>query len=195
MTHENLVQDAVAGSNDSSQHRLTIFSLVCSMRAKRVLELGVYQGGTTQALLQGVAATGGFLDSVDIAPTDFRSNPVSLMDRWKFHQTDALRFLSEIKEPYDLVFIDDLHTEDHVCQELLLLEPWLDPTKLVLMHDTMHTFSHPRYNKTVHAGGVFSGKGPYGGLMNFLHTSKHEYEFCTVPVNHGLTILRQVSSD
>lgn len=180
---------------DTSQHGITLYGLCVSIRAKRVLETGVRHGGTTWPLLKAVAATGGKLTSVDIQDHGFRP-PVpaeELALRWNFVVQDALTFLKNNNDPYDLFYIDDLHTTDHLYKELLEVHRVATKSTVIVLHDLMHSGTHPEYNTTIMpADNEFAGTGPHGGLMKFLE--KHpNYEYATIPVNHGLTILRKTS--
>jgi cephalosporin hydroxylase len=89
--------------------------------------------------------------------------------------------------------VDDWHEEQHVYQELSYLKNLVNINGLIVLHDLMHSYSHPHYNKTVYpAGHEFGGMGPYGAVTKFVEENKN-YEYVTIPVNHGLTILRKIS--
>jgi predicted O-methyltransferase YrrM len=185
---QNLINLCLNGSGDSDQHLVVLFSLVLNSKAKKILELGVRNGTTTRALVAAASLLDSEVDSVDIQPANFLIN----FDKWKFYKSDALQFLKNNNKKYDFIFIDDWHGEDHVCKELELLEPYFDVTTIIVMHDLMHSFSHPYYNnKTYPAGNEFEGRGPYGGLLKFLSRTENKYEYVSLPVNHGLTILRR----
>lgn len=196
-TIDSLIQDALFGQNECSKHGIVLYSLVCSLNAKNILELGVRHGGSTRPLLMGAATTNGKLTSVDIDQPRFHPNqgadwpPQELRSRWNFVQSDAIKFLENANEKYDLIFVDDWHGSEHVYTELTLLQKNLSDRTLILLHDLMHTSRDPYYNKDHYSSGEFIGTGPYGGVMKFINEHP-DYEFATIPVNHGLTILRKV---
>lgn len=180
---------------DTSQHGITLFALAVSIRAKRVLETGVRNGGTTWPLLKAVAITGGKLTSVDIQDHGFRPPvPAEELSRlWDFVVQDALTFLKDNNETYDLIYIDDLHTTDHLYKELLEVHRVANKSTVIVLHDLMHSGTHPEYNtKVMPQDNEFAGTGPHGGLMKFLNEHP-DYEYATIPVNHGLTIMRKTS--
>jgi hypothetical protein len=56
---DKIILESLNGSKDSSQHLITLFSLVISTKAKNVLELGVRNGDTTIPLLHALSYTNG----------------------------------------------------------------------------------------------------------------------------------------
>jgi predicted O-methyltransferase YrrM len=192
---DKLIFDCISGQGDSDRHKIVLFSLALNLHAKRILELGVRNGDSTLPLLLATAILpNSTLTSVDIADSGFRP-PEQIAKNWNFIQTNSLEFLSRASGKFDLVFVDDWHGEDHVYKELCLLESLVDNSCLIVMHDTMHSFRHPNYNLDQHPqGSVFEGRGPYAGLLKFLsENNRHQnYEYSTLPTNHGLTILRKV---
>ncbi len=159
---------------------MMLVGITLSLRPKRVLELGVGYGTSTLSLLEGVYLTEGFLDSVDTEEL-FRC-PDIFKNHWKFHKSDSVRFLKNAKDiKYDLIFIDDLHEEDHVALELKLIEPLIDKSSVILLHDSMPR-SVPEYsfNKNF-------------GVASVIHSlPRDKWEFSTIPVCNGLTILRKI---
>jgi predicted O-methyltransferase YrrM len=182
----NIIQTTLSKTNDSGQLSAAIFGIVLTLDCKNVLELGVRDGETTFPLLGALKLTGGNLTSVDIDATSFECPP-SLSEQWTFIQEDALSFLENDKGHYDLVYIDDWHDGIHVAKELQLLINKIDKRTIVLLHDLMHTGTHPNYN-TSSGMGEFANGGPYAAVKGL---NPEEWEFATLPVSHGLTILRR----
>lgn len=101
-----------------------------------VVELGVRDGNSTQALLQGVNRTGGHLWSVDRVDC----GAVSDDPRWSFvrgRDTDPL-LVSTLPADADVVFIDTDHAYAHTLTELEMWVPRVRPGGVVLLHDTMN---------------------------------------------------------
>ncbi|NBO99157.1 MAG: class I SAM-dependent methyltransferase [Proteobacteria bacterium] len=193
---QRLAIETCEGDVDSSQHVLTLFALACSLRAKSVLELGVRHGFTTLPLLAAMCITDGHLTSVDLDQPKVLHPEWELKDfmlgRWTFVQSDSLKFLSTAQPRYDLVYIDDWHGSEHVYKELKLISQYTDNRSLIVLHDLMHSSTHPEYNKKEYPqGNEFEGTGPYGGVEKFVNEAPGAYEYVTVPVCHGLTILRK----
>lgn len=188
-------EKAISGVGDSDSHLLLFYSLVLSLKAKNILELGVRNGDSTLPLLLAAQKTGGFVNSVDIVPTSFKP-PQELKELWKFHCSDAIGYLKTLNYELDLVFIDDWHDGFHVYNEVKLIEPWISNKTIILLHDTMHSGSHPNYRTDPPDydtnGKHFGHGGPYGGLLKLVSEAPNKWEYSTVPSCHGLTILRKI---
>jgi predicted O-methyltransferase YrrM len=190
-------------SDGTDSHLITCFSMAISIKAERILELGVRGGNATLAFLTAARQTGGFVESVDLSPTDFKC-PEEFKPSWKFYQSDSIEFLGNIPEGlvYDLVFVDDWHSYEHVASELELLTPHVNKSSIVLLHDLMHTHSQPNYmdyddsnylqvwekEPYVSHRKEFANGGPYRAVKEL---DSAVWEFATIPVGHGLTILRK----
>lgn len=176
---------------DSDSHLMTMFSLVLQIKAKNVLELGVRWGTTSGPLLAATALNEGKLTCVDIAPTQWLC-PLDLKEHYTFVQSDAIKFLKEEVAKgsyYDLVYIDDWHAYEHVKQELELVDRLVDKKSLILLHD-LQAFTFPEYHLPMDApvGSEWSSGGPTRAVFEL---DKDKFEFMTIPVNNGLTILRK----
>ena len=66
---EKILTQTLTGKGDSDKHAMTLFSLVISLGAKNILELGVRHGDTTLSLLLGASYTDGKVISIDINDT------------------------------------------------------------------------------------------------------------------------------
>lgn len=184
---DDLIQKVLNGTGPSDQHLLTLFSVALSMRAKRILELGVLHGASTLPLLQAARLTGGKVISVDRNPTSFVPPP-ELARYWMFHQADAIEFLEKQSWQIDLVFLDDWHVYQHVKRELELLENLVSPSSIILAHDAMHHNSQPRYNTSTDKPDFRDG-GPHRA---FSELDRSKWEWATIPRNNGLTIIRKL---
>ena len=187
----DVIQKTLFGTGDSDQHLATMFSIVLQLKAKRILELGVRDGSTTLPLLLGAEKTGGTVISVDINDTEFKC-PKHLQNIWTFKKQDALSFLkdcSNIDNPWDLIFIDDWHSYEHVKAELELLDFQVGSSTIILLHDLMYANFEPHYHSDmdVHEGQWANG-GPYRAVAEM---NKNFWEFATLPVCNGLTVLRK----
>ncbi|KKM86892.1 hypothetical protein LCGC14_1274500 [marine sediment metagenome] len=172
----------------TNSHMITLFAAAISIHAQKILELGMGSGNCTLALLQAAHFTDGTVESVDYQTDSYEGFrcPSKFRDRLLFHQSDALEFLRNLPSDkiYDLVFIDDDHTYDHVKQEIDLIEPHVTPHSIILMHDAM-VKSVPNYNNS---------KEPQhcGVAKSLASLSRDKWEYFTMPICHGLTFLRKL---
>lgn len=190
--HINYILDKVlTGSGDSDKHLLSMLSIPLSINAKKILELGVRHGTTTLPLLLSAKLTNGFLESVDIEETSFKC-PTEFSKYWKFYKSNALDFLKskvDEKVKYDLIYVDDWHSYDHVKQELDYIDQIINPGSIVLLHDLMYGNTCPYYHVDLTTcSPQWANGGPYRAVAEL---NPNFWEFSTIPSNNGLTILRK----
>ena len=182
------------GQGDSDKHLLTLYSIALQISAKSILELGVRGGQTTLPFLCAAAENAGTVHSVDIESTNFVC-PSDLAMHWKFYKCDAIQWLQDVasfpENKFDLVYIDDWHSYDHVKIELELIDKLVTPSSIILLHDLMYSNAQPDYHSDVNtADPEWLNGGPYRAVAEL---DKDIWEWSTIPVNHGLTILRKKS--
>ncbi|NBU69163.1 MAG: class I SAM-dependent methyltransferase [Verrucomicrobia bacterium] len=188
---EKILNSSTMGTGDSDKHLLTLFSIALSLDAKKILELGVRSGSTTLPFLMAMDITNGHLESVDIDSTSFDC-PKEFKSRWKFRKRNALDFLEEkvsLKEKYDLIYVDDWHSYEHVKKELEFIDQLVTPSSVVLLHDLMYGNTCPYYHVDLtNCSPQWSNGGPYRAVAEL---NPNFWEFSTIPSNNGLTILRK----
>ena len=148
-------------------------------RCEHITELGVRGIVSTWAFLMGMPKT---LISVDIVnPETIGHNLQEVYDCAKDLNIDFKFILGndlEIElEQTDLMFIDTLHTYDHLKKELTLLSSKVN--KYIILHDTV----------AFGIQGEDNGKGLLQAMIEFLKENKNwkiEEQFF---YNNGLTIL------
>jgi len=194
-TFGNIINKTMRGQHDSDQHLMTLFSICLQTKAKEILELGVRDGDTSEPLLLAAHMNGGKLTSVDIEPTPWR--PLKEFEsNWSFNQESSLVFLDRCVEQgkkFDVIFVDDLHKYEHVKQELERIDKLSDVNTVILLHDLMGEGNYPNYFLPIadhYKGQVWEGGGPYRAVRDL---DPVKWEWSTIPVNHGLTILRKRS--
>lgn len=114
-----------------------IQALIELYEPKRILELGTFEGLTTEAILE--VAGDAEVWTVDIEDRRLYRGPGA-----NFVEEDAITFLSrpETANAFDFVFVDDDHTREHVEQELgLLIGRVMRPGGLIVMHDVIGPFN------------------------------------------------------
>ena len=190
----DLEQITIEGKGDSDQHALTLYSIAVGSKAKRILELGVRNGASTYPLLMAAVKNGGELTSVDISETSFKSS-YEHRTSWKFVKMDAVEFLKQQKpsQPYDMIFIDDWHSYEHVRDELAEIDRLVSPRTVILLHDLMYGNTQPHYHSDLtQKTGQWANGGPYRAVAEL---NSQFWEFATLPYNNGLTLLRKKYSN
>ena len=189
---DKLIDRTLNGKGNSDYHTLTIFSIVLQIKAKKILELGVYHGATSEPLVWAASLTKGHLTSVDNTYSRWDC-PQDLTDYRTFVQEDSIKFLKqEVKKGsyYDLVYIDDWHEYSHVKHELMLIEQITDNKSVIILHDLM-AFTEPQYHLPLESSkGTEWGEG--GPTKAVFELDKNKWEWATIPINNGLTILRRI---
>jgi len=195
MPLSKLLLQTIQGAGDSDPHAMVLFSLVLSLRAKNILELGVRDGNTTYPLLLGAS----YIPDAKVLSIDNTDNgyrpPNELGKYWDFHIKSSLEFLSALPETtkFDLVLVDDWHSYSHVKQELFYLDKHISPSSIVLVHDTMYGNTQPVYHTDLTLrDGQWAEGGPYRAIAEL---DPQFWEFSTIPCSHGLTLLRKKYSN
>ena len=187
----SFLNKTINGTADSDQHLVTLFGITLQLKAKNILELGVRDGDTTEPMLTGVTLNQGKITCVDINPTRWVC-PEFFKPYYTFVKSDAIKFLEEeIKKGtyYDLVYIDDWHTGPHVAKEIELIDKLTDNKSIILLHDLMGCNTQPNYFHPINeTQGEWAYGGPYEAVKNL---DLYKWEWATLPVNNGLTILRK----
>jgi len=205
-----LTNQTLNGKGDSDAHLMAIFGIVVQMQPNVTIELGVRSGTTTIPLLLGSWLSNGQLISVDIDPPGGFVPPEFMKGSWNFVLGDSIAFLEAWEEEYkdvtmDVVYIDDWHAYEHVKKELELIEKYITPESIILLHDCMSgTWRGPwdSHGDKVRQGftshymppdyhsdtGEFAGGGPATAVREL---DLDKWEYVTLPVYHGLTILRK----
>lgn len=185
------------GLGDSDHHLVTIFGLALQIRAKKMLELGVRWGDTSEPMVCAASILNGHLTAVDIEQTRWIC-PDGLKPYYTFVKSEAISFLEKEVEKnayYDLIYIDDWHAYEHVKKELELVDKLTDKKSIIILHDLMafgDTNGHPaEYHLPMDSpvGGEWSSGGPTRAVFEL---DKNLWEWATIPINNGLTILRKI---
>ena len=176
------------GGEQYFEHVLTFFSIALQMKTKKILELGVRDGGSSYPFLVACKVLGGHLTSVDIKSNVWIA-PEDLAEYQTFIQSDAIEFLTKNTEKYDLIYVDDWHSYPHVKKELEEIDRISDENTIILLHDLMGN-SEPNYWSPIDydENGEWGLGGPYRAVEEL---DKEKWEWMTIPTNHGLTILRK----
>jgi predicted O-methyltransferase YrrM len=177
------------GESQYFEHVLTFFSIALQMKSKKILELGVRSGGSSYPFLIACRVLGGHLTSVDIDSSVWKA-PEELAKYQTFVLSDAIKFLTNNTEKYDLIYVDDWHSYSHVKRELEEIDRVSDENTIILLHDLMGQSKHPDYFMPLdwNPADEWGEGGPYRAVEEL---DKNKWEWMTIPVNHGLTLLRK----
>jgi hypothetical protein len=98
--------------------------------------------------------------------------------------------LTNNTEKYDLIYVDDWHSYSHVKRELEEIDRISDEKTIILLHDLMGQNKHPDYFMPLdwNPADEWGEGGPYRAVEEL---DKNKWEWMTIPVNHGLTLLRK----
>lgn len=121
-----------------AKHYLSMHALITQLENPTMLELGVQSGNSTKLFLNALQDSDqGSLVSVDI--DDCTSDADS--PKWTFIRSDLadtqgiLEQAPKLKEGIDVLFIDSLHTVDHVYKEIYGFFPYLKKGGVIFIDD------------------------------------------------------------
>ena len=182
---------------DSDHHLMTIFGIALQIKAKNILELGVRWGDTSEPLVMAASINDGTLTCVDTAPTLWEC-PEDLKPFYNFVKEDSIKFLENqiaTDKYYDLIYVDDWHAYEHVKKELELIDQITTKKSIILLHDLM-AFADTNGKPAEYmdcpdcpTGTEWSHGGPATAVLEL---DKSKWEWATIPINNGLTILRKI---
>lgn len=131
-----------------------IFTLVRSLKPRRVLEVGTHLGYSTLHISQALQLNGmgGQLTTVDILDVNHAQDApwrdakqlgspsqsiaaLGYADHVTFVQADSVDFLRTTEQTFDFVFLDGDHAAPKVYHELQLLQRVMEPGATLLLHD------------------------------------------------------------
>lgn len=117
---------------DISEHLTALRDFVKLINAQDIVELGVRDGNSTQALIMGAMETGGKVTGIDISKHDWKWDAEPRY--FEFIHGDDRQV--EWNDGIDLLFIDTSHERLHTEHEL---EKWGRKVReggIILLHDT-----------------------------------------------------------
>ena len=162
--------------SDISAH-LPMLQFIAS-QCNHVTELGVRNGYSTVALFNGCNK----VVSYDIEKTAFVEQLRKFKPYWKFIQGDTSDPRIE-KEHTDFLFVDTLHTYDHVKAELKNFHPYVK--KFIAFHDT--------YSQGEKSLDVSGAEGINKAIREFLEENEEWKSVYKCNFNNGLWIIQRMS--
>jgi len=116
-------------------------ALVKMAKYQTILEIGVFEGETTQHLINSLPRGGQYV-GIDI--NDYRTNATKAAMTSKGKAIDFVlgNSLEELNKlpanHFDLIFVDGDHSWEHVVKEFKLVENVLARNGVIAYHDTIH---------------------------------------------------------
>jgi len=141
VTTETFTEVARHDWNSEDECGAFLAALVKMSKYKTVLEIGVFEGETTQHLINALPQGGQYV-GIDI--NDYRTDKTTaLMEvggkSIDFILGNSLDELNKLpKNHFDLIFVDGDHSFGHVLQEFKLVEKLVARGGVIVYHDTIH---------------------------------------------------------
>lgn len=141
VTSETLTEVARHDWNSENECGLFMASLINMSKYMTVLEIGVFEGETSQHLINALPKGGQYV-GIDI--NDYRTDltKATMTTGGKsidFILGNSLDELGKLpKNHFDLIFIDGDHSFGHVLQEFKLVEKLVSRGGVIILHDTIH---------------------------------------------------------
>ena len=116
-------------------------SIIKMSKYMTVLEIGVFEGETTQHLIKALPKGGQYV-GIDI--NDYRTAATKLYMQEGGKSIDFIlgNSLDELnnlpKNHFDLIFVDGDHSFEHVVEEFKLAENLVSDGGVIILHDTIH---------------------------------------------------------
>lgn len=193
----NLLQE-VSGAKGEKRHAAQQL-LVLNDEARRrpngmFLELGTDRGQASRAILAGCEDNGGRLVSVDIRDC---STAVS-SENWKFVRSNSidretiLRAAPELLAGIDFVYVDSLHTAEHVTREVYT---WFDLIKEggVLFFDDIDSGPYLSGRRKDNPVIEIDNRQIKNALENIFYSNLDTIDFHTIYGSTGLGVIRKKS--
>ena len=141
VTTETFTEVARHDWNSEDECGAFLASLIKMSKYMTVLEIGVFEGETTQHLINALPQGGQYI-GIDI--NDYRTDKTSALmaeggKSIDFILGNSLDELNKLpKNHFDLIFVDGDHSFGHVLQEFKLVEKLVSRGGVIVYHDTIH---------------------------------------------------------
>lgn len=169
---------------DMEAHEMFLYSLVRGCKPRRLLEIGVRAGISTQAMTQAVVDSKVYCD-YHICDIDETCRGVDLPIPFTFHNvsSDTLATQWNDNDSIDLLMIDGCHEFSQVKRDFDNFSKFVSIGGLILLHDT-----NPA-EQDKHPNACWSAYK----IIEVLRTYTPDIEFTTIPYSYGLTVVRKLN--
>jgi predicted O-methyltransferase YrrM len=141
VTTETFTEPARHDWNSEDECGAFLAALIKMSKYRSVLEIGVFEGETTQHLINALPQGGQYI-GIDI--NDYRTNATkaAMTSGGKsidFILGNSLEELSKLpSNHFDLIFVDGDHSWEHIVKEFKLVEKVIARGGVIVYHDTIH---------------------------------------------------------
>lgn len=158
--------------------------LAASRRCRRVLEIGVFTGSSSLALLDGMGPAG-TLSAIDIDPTTTAVaqqawQQLGLLDRVDFRLGDALQLLPALEPGFDLIYVDGANWE---------YEAYLDKALPLLAPGGLLVFDNVLWRGLVIDPDPADASAAGLARFNALLRRRHDLQSCVLHMGDGLALV------
>lgn len=121
-----------------------LYTLVFNLKGRKVLETGTSRGFSTCHLAAAVIQQGGVVVTIDPFPAPWFLWRDSALAKSITHipksSENAVEDIERLlgRDQFDVMFLDSLHSYDHLAKEILLFDKYLRIGGLIVLHDTMY---------------------------------------------------------
>lgn len=142
LSWENFVAESVRKS--VTYYVTALYEKAVEAKAKNIVELGVYIGQSTRALLKASIENKGRLCSIESNGETISWVAEALKSSGldtSFYTTmwgDDLEVVKKWTEPIEFLFIDTSHEYEHTLKELEAYSKFITPQGIIVLHDTYH---------------------------------------------------------
>ena len=122
--------------------------IIRKIRPKKILEIGVNNGGSSVVILNVIRDYNAKLYSIDLNSEQKVGRCVRdffphFLNKWKlFKGNIAIEYLENIGNNIDLAFIDSAHFEPGEIMDFLMILPFLKENAIVIFHDIANQIIH-----------------------------------------------------
>lgn len=141
-TPERVGSVFTAPSDMRLDERMFLYSFVRGFQPERVLEVGVFRGGSGQIMANAMEENGrGLVIGLDPSP-DLKIRMADCHGRYTIVRKPSPDGVPECREaaggPFDFVLIDGLHTYDQVKLDIAAVLPHVVDGAYIIFHDAFH---------------------------------------------------------
>ena len=136
-----------------SNQREFLNGVIRKFRPKKILELGVAEGGSSSIILNAIFdIKNAQLYSIDLSTHFLIGSCVkilvpNLLDKWNLYKGyTAAKFLPQIGGGIDMAFIDTSHYEPGEILDFLIILPFLSKGAIIVIHDIGNQFKRRSKN-------------------------------------------------
>tara|TARA_Y100000741_G_scaffold127332_1_gene95960 strand:- start:629 stop:1264 length:636 start_codon:yes stop_codon:yes gene_type:complete len=178
---------------DSSKVDYVVSKFINKIDSPNILELGVQLGSSTKKFLEICKEKKGKLFSVDI---DDCSN-LFLDENWKFirERDDNFKSISEkIPKKLDLIYLDTIHTANHVEKILQYYYKFLNVNGLFIIDD-VSWLPYVEKNKFNNFYCEINNKETYDLLLSLYNSNKENFEISFFFKDTGTAVIEKLNDN